>query len=33
VSPRELRFFEQMRVWMQGFPPAERDRRYQQREL
>ena len=27
----ELRFFEQMRVWMQAFPPAERDRRYQQR--
>lgn len=26
----ELRFFEQLRVWMQAFPPAERDRVYQQ---
>ena len=27
----ELRFFEQLRVWMRAFPPAERDRVYQQR--
>ena len=27
----ELRFFEQLRVWMQAFPPAERDRAVQQR--
>lgn len=27
----DLRFFEQLRVWMQAFPPAERDREYQQR--
>jgi len=26
-----LRFFEQLRVWMGAFPPAERDRVYQQR--
>ena len=26
-----LRFFEQLRVWGQAFPPAERDRVYQQR--
>jgi len=29
--PDELRFFEQMRVWLQAFPPAPRDRDYQQR--
>jgi hypothetical protein len=29
--PNPLRFFEQLRVWMQAFPPAERDRIYQQR--
>jgi hypothetical protein len=29
--PEDLRFFEQLRVWMRAFPPAERDRRYQQR--
>ncbi|MBV9049434.1 MAG: DUF1254 domain-containing protein [Solirubrobacterales bacterium] len=29
--PEALRFFEQLRVWMQAFPPAERDRVYQQR--
>ncbi|HWK16800.1 MAG TPA: hypothetical protein VNR66_05040, partial [Solirubrobacteraceae bacterium] len=29
--PEELRFFEQMRVWMQAFPPAPRDAEYQQR--
>ncbi len=27
----DLRFFEQMRVWMQAFPPAERDLAYQRR--
>jgi hypothetical protein len=27
----DLRFFEQLRVWMQAFPPAERDRRYAER--
>ena len=27
----DLRFFEQMRVWLQAFPPAMRDRDYQQR--
>ena len=27
----ELRFFEQLRVWMRAYPPAERDRAYQQR--
>jgi hypothetical protein len=27
----ELRFFEQLRVWMRAFSPAERDRVYQQR--
>ncbi len=26
--PEELRFFEQLRVWSQAFPPAERDREY-----
>ena len=26
----ELRFFEQLRVWMQAFPPAERDLAFQQ---
>ena len=29
--PEELRFFEQLRVWMAAFPPSERDRSYQQR--
>lgn len=29
--PEDLRFFEQLRVWMAAFPPAERDRAYQQR--
>ena len=29
--PGDLQFFEQMRVWMQAFPPAPRDRDYQQR--
>jgi hypothetical protein len=29
--PDDLRFFEEMRVWMRAFPPAERDLRYQQR--
>ena len=29
--PEDLRFFEQLRVWMQAFPPAERDRTYQQK--
>ena len=28
--PHDLEFFEQLRVWMRAFPPAERDRRYQQ---
>jgi hypothetical protein len=27
----DLRFFEQLRVWMQAFPPAERDRAVQRR--
>jgi hypothetical protein len=27
----DLRFFEQMRVWLQAFPPAPRDQDYQQR--
>lgn len=27
----QLRFFEQLRTWMRAFPPAERDRVYQQR--
>ncbi|MGB0092161.1 MAG: hypothetical protein WBP81_06470 [Solirubrobacteraceae bacterium] len=27
--PDELRFFEQLRVWMQAFPPAERDLTFQ----
>jgi hypothetical protein len=31
AAPADLRFFEQLRVWMQSFPPAERDRAYQQR--
>jgi hypothetical protein len=31
AAPADLRFFEQLRVWMQRFPPAERDRAYQQR--
>ena len=30
-SPRTSRFFEQLRVWMQAFPPAERDLDYQRR--
>jgi hypothetical protein len=29
--PDALRFFDQLRVWMQAFPPAERDRAYQRR--
>jgi hypothetical protein len=29
--PEALRFFEQLRVWMQAFPPAERDLAYQAR--
>jgi hypothetical protein len=29
--PDDLRFFEQLRVWMRAFPPAERDLAYQQR--
>jgi hypothetical protein len=29
--PDDLEFFEQLRVWMQAFPPAARDREYQQR--
>ncbi len=29
--PEELMFFERLRVWLQAFPPAERDRAYQQR--
>ena len=29
--PAELAFFEQMRTWMQAFPPSEPDRAYQQR--
>jgi hypothetical protein len=29
--PDDLRFFEQLRGWMQAFPPAERDRPYQDR--
>jgi hypothetical protein len=29
--PEDLRFFEQLRVWMAAFPPSERDRSYQQR--
>ena len=27
----DLAYFERLRVWMQAFPPAERDRDYQQR--
>ena len=29
--PEELRFFEQLRVWMAAFPPSDRDQAYQQR--
>jgi hypothetical protein len=29
--PGEISFFEQMRVWMQAFPPARRDLDYQAR--
>jgi hypothetical protein len=29
--PEELRFFEQLRVWMATFPPSDRDQAYQQR--
>jgi hypothetical protein len=29
--PEELRFFEQLRVWMAAFPPPARDQAYQQR--
>lgn len=29
--PEELAFFEQLRAWMRAFPPAERDRVYEQR--
>jgi hypothetical protein len=29
--PEDLRFFEQLRVWIHAFPPAQRDRDYQQR--
>jgi len=29
--PAELAFFEQLRTWMQAFPPSEPDRAYQQR--
>jgi len=29
--PAELAFFEQMRAWLQAFPPSEPDRAYQQR--
>lgn len=29
--PEELRCFESLRTWMHAFPPAERDRAYQQR--
>jgi hypothetical protein len=29
--PEEISFFEQMRVWMQAFPPARRDLDYQSR--
>ena len=29
--PAEMAFFEQMRTWMQAFPPSEPDRVYQQR--
>jgi hypothetical protein len=29
--PEDLRFFEQLRVWMHAFPPAERDLAYQRR--
>lgn len=31
AAREELRFFEQLRTWMRAFPPAERDRVYQQR--
>jgi len=29
--PEDLRFFEQLRVWMAAFPPSERDQNYQRR--
>ena len=29
--PEDLRFFEQLRVWMAAFPPSERDQAYQRR--
>jgi hypothetical protein len=29
--PEQVRFFEQLRVWMAAFPPPERDRTYQRR--
>ena len=29
--PEDLEFFERMRVWMRAFPPAARDRAYQER--
>ena len=29
--PEDLRFFEQLRVWMAAFPPSARDRAYQRR--
>lgn len=29
--PEDLVFFEQLRVWMRAYPPADRDHRYQQR--
>ena len=29
--PDEIAFFERLRVWIQAFEPAERDRAYQQR--
>jgi hypothetical protein len=31
ATPAELAFFEQMRTWMQAFPPSEADQAYQQR--
>jgi hypothetical protein len=31
VVPDELTFFEQLRTWMQAFPPSEPDQAYQQR--
>ena len=30
VAP-DISFFERLRVWMQAFPPAQRDRAYQER--